>query len=613
MGSADATIHEEQPSGSSTPVSSSEERQEPASGRTESMSEKRMRAMDAFKVVKQRSAQPMVANRTPRDFFFIRVLGEGSFSTVYFAKEVDTGDEYAIKVLLKNAIRRENKVQYVLREKDIMAALTYGFGGHPFIVKLYCTFQDPERLYFALTYAKHGELLDLLRRLGSFDETVSLFYASEILAALEFLHGCGIIHRDLKPENILIGADWHVLVSDFGSAKIIGLEGDEPDINPSEAAERNVSRSSFVGTAQYISPEVLKSEPVGPECDYWALGAIIFQMISGQPPFRAVNEYHVLKKILALDYSFPDGFPEVAKDIVQKLLVISPSERLGSQETGGVQALKNHPYYKGVDWTDIHLRQPPQIKPYLPASCGEPAFYSDYPLPEGMEPGLNEAALTRLMGLSQFADVEFSLNELPSQIRSLSVRAKSVFDEELSDETIRQRRLDVQRRDNKFHRFVEDNLILKAGLIDKKKGLFARRRMFLLTEGPRLFYVDPINMELRGEIPFSAEMKTEAKNFRTFFVHTQKRTYYLFDPERRAMEWCNAIEEVRDRYFPPVPADQKTQSLKNESPKLKSVSAHPTTPDTGKNGTTQKQNGSSSGSSSRRSTGGATKPVKSAA
>jgi len=77
-----------------------------------------------------------------------------------------------------------------------------------------------------------------------------------------------------------------------------------------------------------------------------------------------------------------------------------------------------------------------------------------------------------------------------------------------------------QRRDHKYHRFVEDLLILKSGLIDKKKGLFARRRMFLLTEGPRLFYVDPANMDLKGEVPFSSEMRTEAKNFRTFFVHT---------------------------------------------------------------------------------------------
>jgi 3-phosphoinositide dependent protein kinase-1 len=141
---------------------------------------------------------------------------------------VGSGNEYAIKVLLKSAIRKENKVQYVLREKDIMAALTYGFGGkgHPFIVKLYCTFQDQNRLYFALTYAKHGELLDLLRRLGSFDENATLFYASEILSALDFLHTCGVIHRDLKPENILIGADWHILITDFGSAKVIGADSE---------------------------------------------------------------------------------------------------------------------------------------------------------------------------------------------------------------------------------------------------------------------------------------------------------------------------------------------------------------------------------------------------
>lgn len=87
-----------------------------------------------------------ITNRQPRDFFFIRVLGEGSFSTVYYAKEVDTGDDYAIKVLLKSQIRREDKVRYVIREKDIMATLTYAFGGHPFVAKLYCTFQDRDRL-----------------------------------------------------------------------------------------------------------------------------------------------------------------------------------------------------------------------------------------------------------------------------------------------------------------------------------------------------------------------------------------------------------------------------------------------------------------------------------
>lgn len=100
-----------------------------------------------------------------------------------------------------------------------------------------------------------------------------------------------------------------------------------------------------MGTAQYISPEVLKSENVGPECDYWALGAIIFQMISGQPPFRALNEYQILKKILGMEFHFPDGFPEIARDLVQRSLVYDPARRLGSKETGGIEALKGHKFF----------------------------------------------------------------------------------------------------------------------------------------------------------------------------------------------------------------------------------------------------------------------------
>lgn len=90
---------------------------------------------------------------------------------------------------------------------------------------------------------------------------------------------------------------------------------------------------------------MLKSEPVGPECDYWALGAIIFQMISGQPPFRAVNEYQIMKKILNLNYTFPDGFSLTAKKLVSQLLVYQ-NERLGSKELGGINSIKNHKYFK---------------------------------------------------------------------------------------------------------------------------------------------------------------------------------------------------------------------------------------------------------------------------
>nr|AXS78241.1 3-phosphoinositide-dependent protein kinase 1 [Anisakis simplex] len=501
---------------------------------------------------------------TAEDFIFVRTLGEGSFSTVYLAREVSSGKEYAIKVLNKDLIRRHDKVKSVMREKNVMTSITYLHGGHPFFVSLYCTFQDPTRLYFAMTYARNGDLLQCLQRLGSFDDEAdsiikffqaTLFYSAEIVCALEFLHRCGIIHRDLKPENILLNDNRHILLSDFGTAKFLKAEDNigsiDKDILLPRVGEESHhrSRSTFVGTAQYVSPEVLVDGDVGPSCDYWALGAIIFQMVSGMPPFRSMNDYHTFQKIQKLDYSFPEGFPELPRDLVQKFLIVDPTQRLGSIEMGGVESVRSHPYFATIDWENLPYQNPPELKPYLPASCGEPAFHSDYHVPLNLEPGLDDAALTRLMGLSLKDFVPMSSHN-------------SSLDSNKTNEDERERKLNIQRQTHKYHRFVDDHLILKSGLLDKKKGLFARRRMFLLTEGPHIYYVDPVNMELKGKIPFSRRLRTEAKNFRTFFVHTPNRTYYLFDPERNAMEWCNAIEALRERYADELPDEPHSPSTK---------------------------------------------------
>ncbi|XP_048465672.1 3-phosphoinositide-dependent protein kinase 1-like [Rhincodon typus] len=127
--------------------------------------------------------------KRPEDFKFGKILGEGSFSTVVLAREQATGKEYAIKILEKRHIIKENKVPYVTRERDIMSRLD-----HPFFVKLYFTFQDDEKLYFGLSYAKNGELLKYIRKQGSFDENCTRFYSAEIVSALEYLHEIGIIH-----------------------------------------------------------------------------------------------------------------------------------------------------------------------------------------------------------------------------------------------------------------------------------------------------------------------------------------------------------------------------------------------------------------------------------
>ncbi|RMX49600.1 hypothetical protein pdam_00003014 [Pocillopora damicornis] len=302
--------------------------------------------------------------------------------------------------------------------------------------------------------------------LGSFDLTCTRFYSAEVVSALEHLHGLGIIHRDLKPENILMDADMHIKITDFGTAKIL-----------SDGEVNEKGRNSFVGTAEYVSPELLTDKRAVKSSDLWALGCIIYQLLSGLPPFRAGNEYQIFKKIIALDYEFPSGFPEVPKSLVQSLLILDPKLRLGCDEQGGFPSLKSHEFYEGIDWENLPNETPPDLLPYLPSTS------------------TNEEGL----------------------------RSK--------------------------HQFVGNNLIIKTGVVDKRKGLFPRKRTLILTEGPRLYYVDAQAMVLKGEIPWTKDLRPEAKNFNVFFVHTPKRIYYLEDHTGYAMDWVKKIEEVHRVYF----------------------------------------------------------------
>lgn len=440
--------------------------------------------------------------KTPNDFIFGKVIGDGSYSTVYLAKEVSSGTEFAIKVLEKKHIVRERKTEYVMREKEVLMKLN-----HPYIIRLYYTFQDPDRLYFVLNYAKRGELLDYLSKLSCFDVKCTQWYSAEIVLALEYMHSQGIIHRDLKPENILLNDEMHIQITDFGSAKLLKTKEGEETREPQR-------KNSFVGTAQYVSPEVLTSKSAHYSSDLWALGCIVYQLLSGLPPFRGGHEYQIFQKITKLEYEFPDCFDSLAKDLVEKLLVLEPSERLGRPETGGFPSLKEHMFFEGIDWDNLPKLKPPELVPYLPATTSNPThIWSQY------RPGLDDA------------------------------RIGEIITQNIITEDERKKRLEKQAKENDYHVFVEGNLILKQGLIDKRKGLFARRRMFLLTEGPHLYYVDPSNKVLKGQIPWSKQLRPEAKNFKIFFVHTPNRTYYLEDPKSTSQEWVKKIQEVWHYYY----------------------------------------------------------------
>lgn len=393
-------------------------------------------------------------------------------------------------------------MEYVNREKKSLLKL----GGSKYFVHLNATFQDSEHLYFVLSYARNGELLSHLTRHKSFRPEWVKFYSAELVLALEYMKSKHIIHRDLKPENILFDRNWHIMVTDFGSSKILGEEEVPDKPNGSYSRRR---KNSFVGTAQYVSPEILHGAKPTYSADLWALGCIIYQMMTGQTPFKAASEYLIFQKITNLDYQFPEGFDETARDLVEKLLVIIPEDRIGSGDSTSYTSIREHPFFKNTNWDDLGPA------PVLSEDCDK--ITDNFVIPEGLTPGLTDELLARLhLNLSFPSEPELMTQEHPSRKKSEPKRKLT----DLSDAEIEER-LKLQEADE-YSAFVEGNLILKKGFLEKKKGTFgfARKRMFLLTLGPHLYYVDPSTMTLKGEVPFSEYMKTEAKNFKVFFVHT---------------------------------------------------------------------------------------------
>lgn len=320
-----------------------------------------------------------------RDFAFGRVLGEGSYSTVYFATDRQTLKEYAIKVLEKKHIIKERKIKYVNIEKDTLNRLTE----HPGIVRLYYTFQDENSLYYVLDLCNGGELLGVLKKTGTFDVECTRFFGAQILDAIEYMHSRGVIHRDLKPENVLLDDQLHVKITDFGTARLL-TDPRAPQAPPRIEDMGTSSRSkdevddnraaSFVGTAEYVSPELLTNKNACKASDLWAFGCIIYQLLAGRPPFKAGSEYLTFQKIVNLDYEFPVGFPPAARDLIERCLVLDPARRLT------IEHIKNHEFFEGQQFGKVLWKtKAPRLRPYVPPSQ-EPKIIQLNGSPSGQQP-----------------------------------------------------------------------------------------------------------------------------------------------------------------------------------------------------------------------------------
>lgn len=232
-------------------------------------------------------------------FAILKLLGKGFFGRVFLAEKKDTRELYALKVLPKIEVIKKNSFANLRNEKQIMQTLS-----HPFILRLEYFFISPTYVFFAMRFQQGGELYLHLRRQGRFPESTARFYACQVFLGLEYLHSKQVLYRDMKPENILLDDRGDVVLADFGISKQLLAED---------------STKSFVGTPDYVAPEVIQQQGYNKSVDVWCFGVLVFEMIFGHPPFSSKNQNALLNMILKNDLFFPEQVsisPEL-RDLLQ--------------------------------------------------------------------------------------------------------------------------------------------------------------------------------------------------------------------------------------------------------------------------------------------------------
>ncbi|XP_032857316.2 citron Rho-interacting kinase isoform X6 [Tyto alba] len=351
-------------------------------------------------IAELRELQPSV-----KDFEVKSVVGCGHFADVKVVREKVTGDVYAMKVMSKESLLAQEHVSFFEEERSILSLST-----SPWIPQLQYAFQDKKNLYLVMEYQPGGDLLSLLNRYeDQLDESMVQFYLAELVLAIHSVHQMGYVHRDIKPENVLIDRTGHIKLVDFGSAAKMTVN-------------KMVNAKLPVGTPDYMAPEMLTGlngdgkASYGPECDWWSLGVIAYEMIYGRSPFAEGTSAKTFNNIMNFQRFLK--FPEDVKvsseflDLIQSLLC-------GQKERLGYEGLCCHPFFSKIDWNNIHNSPPPFV----------PTLKSDDDTSNFDEPEKNSRVLS---STRQLNPAGFSGEDLPfvgfSFIKALGIlRSESVF------------------------------------------------------------------------------------------------------------------------------------------------------------------------------------------
>ncbi|KAF8406317.1 hypothetical protein HHK36_008403 [Tetracentron sinense] len=315
------------------------------------------------------------------DFEPLTIIGKGAFGEVRLCRAKTTGEIFAMKKLKKSEMLSRGQVEHVRSERNLLVEVDSRC-----IVQLFYSFQDSDFLYLIMEYLPGGDIMTLLMREDVLSEDVSRFYVAESILAIHSIHQHNYVHRDIKPDNLLLDKNGHVKLSDFGLCKplenkysttllenevftiqeytTIETEGhSECDRSPwpmpleqlqKWKRNRRVLAYSTVGTLDYMAPEVLLKKGYGIECDWWSLGAIMYEMLIGYPPFCSDDPRVTCRKIInwktCLKFPVEPKISDEAKDLICHLLC-DVETRLG---TRGVDEIKAHPWFRCVQWDMLY-------------------------------------------------------------------------------------------------------------------------------------------------------------------------------------------------------------------------------------------------------------------